>query len=227
MTTRDEAHRLLASGREADVYLRPDGLLVKRSRAGRDLGPEAELMRYLRRHGIPVPRVADASETDLVMEYVPGPRMSQELDAKPWRAGALGRELAELHRKLDAVPPPTFLDGQGPHGDGGLLHLDLHPGNVVMGPEGAVVVDWASARKGDRKVDVAMSWLAIAVAPLRPVKRLARSRLVRGFLSGVDVSVRVEARRAMPAAAAIRLARHHRDEAEVSAVRRLVRACTD
>jgi tRNA A-37 threonylcarbamoyl transferase component Bud32 len=222
MTSRDEAHRLLASGREADVYLRPDGLLVKRSRAGRDLGPEAELMRYLRRHGIPVPRVADASETDLVMEYVPGPRMSQELDAKPWRAGALGRELAELHRRLDEVPAPPFLDG-----DGGLLHLDLHPGNVVLGPEGAVVVDWASASKGDRKVDVALSWLAMAVAPLRPVKRLARSRLVRGFLSGVDVSVRVEARRAMPAAAAIRLARHERDEAEVSAVRRLVRDCTD
>ncbi|WP_158850031.1 phosphotransferase [Saccharothrix deserti] len=224
MTSRDEAHRLLASGREADVYLRPDGLLVKRSRAGRDLGPEAELMRYLRRHGIPVPRVAHASEQDLVMEYVPGPRMSQELDAKPWRAGALGRELAELHRRLDEVPAPTFLDGDG---DGDLLHLDLHPGNVVMGPDGPVVVDWGSARKGDRKVDVALSWLAIAVAPLRPFKRLARSRLVRGFLSGVDHSVRVEARRAMPAAAAIRLARHQRDAAEVNAVRRLVRDCTD
>jgi Ser/Thr protein kinase RdoA (MazF antagonist) len=223
MTSRDEAHRLLASGREADVYLRPDGLLVKRSRAGRDLGPEAELMRYLHRHGIPVPRVADASESDLVMEYVPGPRMSQELDAKPWRARALGRELAELHRKLDAVPPPAFLDGQGFT----VLHLDLHPGNVVMGPEGAVVVDWASARKGDRKIDIAMSWLAIAVAPLRPVKRVARARLVRGFLSGVDVSVRLDARRAMGTAAEIRLARHKRDEAEVSAVRRLVRACTD
>jgi aminoglycoside phosphotransferase (APT) family kinase protein len=216
MTSRDEAHRLLASGREADVYLRPDGLLVKRSRAGRDPGPEAELMRYLRRHGIPVPRVADVSGTDLVMEYVPGPRMSQELDAKPWRAGALGRELAELHRKLDAVPAPAFLDG-----DGDLLHLDLHPGNVVLGPEGPVVVDWGSAVKGDRKVDVALSWLAIAVAPLRPIKRLARSR------SGVDGSVRVEARRAMPAAAAIRLSRHQRDEAEVNAVQRLVRHCSD
>lgn len=222
MTSRDEAHRLLASGREADVYLRPDGLLVKRSRTGRDLRPEAELMRYLRGHGIPVPRVADASGPELVMEYVPGPRMSQELDAKPWRAGALGRELAGLHGRLDRVPAPNFLDG-----DGDLLHLDLHPGNVVLGPEGAVVVDWGSAVKGDRKLDVALSWLAMAVAPLRPVMRLARSRMVRGFLSGVDGSLRTEARRAMPAAAAIRLARHERDEAEVSAVQRLVRHCSD
>lgn len=218
MALRDEAHRLLASGREADVYLRPDGLLVKRSRTGRDPAPEAELMRYLSRHGIPVPRVADASETDLVMEYVPGPRMSQEVDAKPWRAGALGRELADLHRRLDDVPAPDFLEGEG-----GLLHLDLHPGNVVLGPEGPVVVDWTSARRGDRRVDVALSWLAMAVAPLRPFKRLARSRLLRGFLSGVDAEVRA----AMPAAAAIRLARHQRDEAEVSAVRRLVADCSD
>ncbi|WP_433265251.1 phosphotransferase [Actinosynnema sp. CS-041913] len=218
MTTRDEAHRLLASGREADVYLRPDGLLIKRSRTGRDLEPEARLMRYLSARGIPVPRVHDVGATDLVMEYVPGPRMSQELDAKPWRAGALGRELADLHRRLDEVQAPDFLPGEGR-----LLHLDLHPGNVVLGPEGPVVVDWASARKGDRKVDVALSWLVIAVAPLRPFMRLARSRLVRGFLAGVDREVRG----AMPAAAEIRLARHTRDPIEVSAVRRLVESCSD
>ncbi len=218
MTTRNEAHRLLASGREADVYLRPDGLLVKRSRAGRDLEPEAHLMRYLHARGIPVPRVHDAAGPDLVMEYIPGPRMSQELDAKPWRAGALGRELAELHRRLDEVKAPAFLPG-----DGRLLHLDLHPGNVVLGPEGPVVVDWASAQRGDRRVDVALSWLAIAVAPLKPFKRLARSRLVRGFLSGVDREVR----KAMPAAAEIRLARHARDAIEVRAVHRLVESCSD
>ncbi|MEU7531529.1 phosphotransferase [Saccharothrix sp. NPDC042600] len=218
MTPRDEAHRLLASGREADVYLRPDGLLLKRSRTGRDLRQEARLMRHLSAHGIPVPRVRDASGTDLVMEYVPGPRMSQELDAKPWRAGALGRELAELHRCLDDVPAPDFLPG-----DGCLLHLDLHPGNVVLGPAGPVVVDWANAARGDRKVDVALSWLAIAVAPLRPFKRLARSLMMKSFLAGVDVEVR----RAMPAAAAIRLARHARDAAEVDAVNRLVARCSD
>ncbi|GAA1348867.1 phosphotransferase [Saccharothrix algeriensis] len=218
MTSRDEAHRLLASGREADVYLRPDGLLVKRSRAGRDLEPEARLMRHLGACGVPVPRVHEVSGADLVMEYVPGPRMSQELDAKPWRAGALGRELAELHRGLDDVRVPDFLPGEGR-----LLHLDLHPGNVVLGPAGPVVVDWASAQRGDRRVDVALSWLAIAVAPLRPFMRLARSRLVRGFLSGVDREVRA----AMPAAAEIRLARHSRDPVEVSAVRRVVARCSD
>ncbi|MEU4801855.1 phosphotransferase [Actinosynnema sp. NPDC023587] len=218
MTPRNEAHRLLASGQEADVYLRSDGLLLKRSRAGRDLEPEALLMRYLHARGLPVPRVHDVDGSDLVMEYVPGPRMSQELDARPWRAAALGRELADLHRRLDSVDAPDFLPGEG-----FLLHLDLHPGNVVLGPAGPVVVDWTSAQRGDRRVDVALSWLAMAVAPLRPFKRLARSRLVRGFLSGVDREVR----RAMPAAAEIRLARHTRDPIEVRAVRKLVERCSD
>ncbi|GGP69833.1 hypothetical protein GCM10010185_48430 [Saccharothrix coeruleofusca] len=199
------------------MFLRPDGLLAKRSRADRDLRPEAELMRHLRAHGVPVPRVEEAHRTELVMEYVPGPRMSQELDARPWRAAALGRQLAELHRGLDEVPAPDFVPGEG-----GLLHLDLHPGNVVLGPEGPVVVDWADAARGDRRVDVALSWLAVAVAPLRPLRRWARGRLVRSLLDGVGGEVR----QAMPAAARIRLARRQRDAAEVAAVTRLVRRCT-
>ena len=213
-SARGVAHREhLASGREADVFLRPDGLLAKRSRTGRDLEPEAELLRYLRAHNVPVPRVAGVDGDELVMEYVPGPRMSEEVGAKPWRAGALGRELARLHRRLDAVPAPDFLPGEG-----GLLHLDLHPGNVVLGPDGPVVLDWACAARGDRMVDVALSWLAMAVCRLRPVRRAARWRLARSFLANVDGAVAG----AMPAAAEIRLARHHRDSAEREAVHRLV-----
>jgi aminoglycoside phosphotransferase (APT) family kinase protein len=216
---RNVAHRdrLLASGCEADVFVRPDGLLVKRNRSGRDLEPEALLMRYLRGQGIPVPRVVDVERDELVMEYVPGPRMSEELDAKPWRAGALGHELANLHRRLDAVPAPDFLAG-----DGELLHLDLHPGNVVLGPEGPVVLDWACATRGDRKVDVALSWIALAVCKLRPVRRVARWRLVKSFLAEVDQGV-VEA---IPQAAEIRLARRQRDPEEREAVRKLVERCS-
>ncbi|GAA3843859.1 phosphotransferase [Saccharothrix violaceirubra] len=215
MTLRDVAQPI-ARGRESDVFLRPDGLLVKRARTGRDLVPEAELMRHLHAHGIPVPRVHDASERDLVMEYVPGPRMSQEVDARPWRAAALGRQLADLHRRLDTAPVPDFLPGSG-----ALLHLDLHPGNVVLGPDGPVVVDWASAARGDRMVDVALSWLAIAVTELRAFKRVVRGRLVQAFLAGVDDTVR----HAMPEAAEIRLSRYRRDAAEVAAVNRLVAGC--
>jgi hypothetical protein len=135
--------------------------------------------------------------------------MSVELDRKPWRAGVLGRQLADLHHQLDVVPAPSFLPG-----DGALLHLDLHPGNVVLGPEGPVVIDWACAARGDRRLDLALSWLAMAVGKLRPVRRAARARLLKAFLAGVEDNVR----QVMPEAAEIRLARHHRDPDEVRAV---------
>ncbi|SER27598.1 tRNA A-37 threonylcarbamoyl transferase component Bud32 [Lentzea xinjiangensis] len=211
---RSVAHRQhLASGQDSDVFIRSDGLLVKRTRTGRDLRREAEMMTYLSGYGIPVPRVHDVTADELVMQYVPGPRMSEEIGRRPWLAGHLGRELADLHRRLDAIAAPDFLSGEG-H----LLHLDLHPGNVVLGPEGPVVLDWASATKGDRRLDVALSWVSLAVARLAPVKKLTRWRFLRSFMANVDP----KAVEAIPEAARIRLERHDRDPREREALRKLM-----
>lgn len=195
------------------MFIRSDGLLVKRTRTGRDLRREAEMMLYLSGHGIPVPRVYEATEDELVMQYVPGPRMSEEIGRKPWLAGSLGEELADLHHRLDLIPAPGFLSGEG-----NLLHLDLHPGNVVLGPEGPVVLDWASAGKGDRRLDVALSWVSLAVAHLAPVMKLTRWRFLRSFMANVDP----EAKNAIPEAARIRLARHDRDPRERAALQKLM-----
>ncbi|SDF92733.1 Phosphotransferase enzyme family protein [Lentzea fradiae] len=203
----------LASGQDSDVFIRSDGLLVKRTRTGRDMRSEARMMTYLSGCGIPVPRVHEVTADELVMQYVPGPRMSEEIGRKPWLAGCLGRELADLHHRLDVVPAPDFLSGEG-H----LLHLDLHPGNVVLGPEGPVVLDWASATKGDRRLDVALSWVSLAVARLAPVRKLTRWRFLRSFMANVDP----KAVDAIPEAARIRLQRHDRDPAERAALEKLM-----
>ncbi|MFD4674845.1 phosphotransferase [Lentzea sp. NPDC058450] len=203
----------LASGQDSDVFIRSDGLLVKRTRTGRDLRREAEMMIYLSGHGIPVPRVYEATETELVMQYVPGPRMSEEIGRKPWLAASLGAELADLHHRLDVVAAPDFLDGEGD-----LLHLDLHPGNVVLGPEGPVVLDWASATKGDRRLDVALSWVSLTVAHLAPVMKLTRWRFLRSFMANVDP----KAKDAIPEAARIRLQRHDRDPRERAVLQKLM-----
>lgn len=195
------------------MFIRSDGLLVKRTRTGRDLRREAEMMRYLSGHGIPVPRVHEATWDELVMQYVPGPRMSEEIGRKPWLAGSLGTQLADLHRRLDAVKAPDFLGGEG-----NLLHLDLHPGNVVLGPDGPVVLDWAEATRGDRRLDVALSWVSLAVARLAPVKKLTRWRFLRSFMANVDP----RALDAIPEAARIRLERRDRDPAERAALQKLM-----
>ncbi|MEU0881101.1 phosphotransferase [Lentzea sp. NPDC005914] len=203
----------LASGQDSDVFIRSDGLLVKRTRTGRDLRCEAEMMVYLSGHGIPVPRVYEATADELVMQYVPGPRMSEEIGRKPWLAGSLGKDLADLHHRLDVIQAPDFLTGEGD-----LLHLDLHPGNVVLGPEGPVVLDWASATKGDRRLDVALSWVSLAVARLAPVRKLTRWRFLRSFMANVDP----KAIEAIPEAARIRLERHDRDPQERAALQKLM-----
>ena len=195
------------------MFIRSDGLLVKRTRTGRDLRREAEMMSYLSGFGIPVPRVHEATADELVMQYVPGPRMSEEIGRKPWLAGGLGAELADLHHRLDVIPAPDFLSGEGD-----LLHLDLHPGNVVLGPEGPVVLDWASATKGDRRLDVALSWVSLAVAHLAPVMKLTRWRFLRSFMANVDP----KAVEAIPEAARIRLERHDRDPRERAALQKLM-----
>ena len=58
--------------------------------------------------------------------------------------------LADLHDRLHEIAGPDWLPGM-PDGGDRLLHLDLHPLNVIMSPNGPVVIDWpnAAARRPD------------------------------------------------------------------------------
>jgi hypothetical protein len=58
------AGAVLASGRDADVYLLADGRVLRRCRGG-DVTAEAELMRYVASLGYPVPPVHRAAGPDL------------------------------------------------------------------------------------------------------------------------------------------------------------------
>jgi RIO-like serine/threonine protein kinase len=68
---------LLASGRSADVFERDAGLVLRRYRSPRDTEGEAAIMRYAEAHGFPVPRVHEASATDIVMERIGGRPLQQ------------------------------------------------------------------------------------------------------------------------------------------------------
>lgn len=150
---------LLARGRDADVYRHRDGLVLRRYRDGRSAEAEGALMRELARLGYPVPAVESASGPDLVMEQVEGPTVAAELvdGALDPREG--GKLLAHLHDALHALPWP---------GGQPLLHLDLHPLNVIMNGGTAVVIDWANARPGPAGLDIAMSALILAQVVISP-----------------------------------------------------------
>lgn len=151
-------------------------------------------MEYLHGQGYPVPAVEEISEDgfDLVMERVEGVSMVEAISRAPWTVRRHARTLAELHQRLHEVEPPDFL-GPAPVGEGGqVVHLDLHPLNVMVGPNGPVVIDWTGASLGDPYVDVALAWLLMSAGtiPGGGIKTKAlgfgRSLLTNGFLARFD-----------------------------------------
>jgi hypothetical protein len=68
-----------------------------------------------------------------------------------------------------------------------VLHLGLHPLNVMLPARGPVVMDWGAAGEGDAALDVAMTALIlaeVAAAPGEDFAPLARE-LLGVFLSAV------------------------------------------
>jgi aminoglycoside phosphotransferase (APT) family kinase protein len=141
---------------------------------------------YVAEHGFPVPAVHElrADDTELVLERVDGPLMAH-VAAKPWMSARAMRVLADLHDRLHAIEAPEWLSvflgpSQVP---GRVVHLDLHPLNVIMSStRGPVVIDWTNARAGDPLCDVALTyalmmcgripgprWISGLVQPLRSV----------------------------------------------------------
>jgi aminoglycoside phosphotransferase (APT) family kinase protein len=63
-----------------------------------------------------------------------------------------------------------------PHGEA-VCHGDLHPGNVIMSPQGPVIIDWIDASRGDPLADVARSVLLLRHSVLpREMNPVARGR---------------------------------------------------
>lgn len=187
MSSGDRPGPLIGAGRAADVYALDERRVLRRYRNGESSEREAAVMTYLAKAGFPVPRVHDASGPDLVLERLGGRDMLADLSARPWLARRHARTLAGLHDRLHAITAPPSL--RAPFGPGGrVLHLDLHPGNVMLTAAGPVVIDWSNVAAGPAAADVAMAWLIIATsevdAPpllLRPAISSVRAVLLRRF----------------------------------------------
>ena len=131
----------------------------------------------------------------LVMERVDGPDLLTQMGRRPWRLVPIAHRLGEIHAELhevvaprelpdlrvslqqriesaDALPGPLrslaldVLRGL-PDGDR-LCHGDFHPGNLLMGARGPMVVDWTLAARGDPTADVARQPLMIRLGELPP-----------------------------------------------------------
>ena len=163
--------RLLATGRDADVYAYGAGRVLRRYRDGSDATPEAEVMRHVAAHGYPVPHVHGAAGPDLIMERLDGPTMWAAVQGGELAAEPAATMLASLQDRLHRIP------GWSSAKTGARVqHLDLHPLNVMLLPSGPVVIDWRNARDGEPQLDVAMSALILAQVAVRDAEGANEAR---------------------------------------------------
>lgn len=206
--------RLIAEGRASEVFDLGDGRVLRRFKHGGRPDREALVMRHARRHGYPVPEVLDVTAEALVLEKVAGPTMWQAATKDPSTVPSHAASLARLHEELHEIGAPEGLPAAG---DGGrLVHLDLHPANVMLSPTGPVVIDWTNARSGEPPFDVAVTWVIGATST--GLGSLGRA-FVERFLPHFD---RDELRLALRAAAEYRLADENVTEEERNAIRELM-----
>lgn len=198
--------KVIGAGRASEILDVGDGRVLRRG--GRP-AREALAMRHAAAHGYPVPAVLEVRDEGLVLEYLDGPTMLADVLAERGRLEEHAALFARLHAELLTIAAPPEL------GSGRLLHMDFHPGNVMLSSRGPVVIDWSNVRAGDPALDVAMTWILCATSGGE-----LGERFVRAYLTHFNESA---ARRALPEAAATRVADPNVTDEEREAVRSLSR----
>ena len=124
---------LLGVGRDADVFALDDDRVLRRYRDGSDGDrDEADLMRYVGGFGFPVPEgCTTPTGRTWCWNGCGGPTLLDALLGPGSVDAATGGRLAvELRRQPAAqIPPRSSPDDR-------ILHLDLHPQNVMVEPRG-------------------------------------------------------------------------------------------
>jgi serine/threonine protein kinase len=180
-----EVGPLLASGRDGDIFDYGPGLVLRRTRDGRSLENEARVMSFAAERSYPVPAVQEVrgGGTELVMERIDGPMMMDIMVKQPWTMAHYASMLADLHDSLHEIPAPGWLP-QLPDGGDRLVHLDLHPMNVMLSARGPVVIDWTNASRGQALTDTSLTYVLLT-CPQMPAPRVvqALAKPARVFLA--------------------------------------------
>ena len=163
-------------------------------RAGEHASCEREriVMEAARKAGLPVPEVCRAGawrdRPALLITWLSGRTMADELRARPWRIWRLGLAFGRVQAAIHAVPAPELLRQQPdawiawqcadepalqdrlcrlPRNGTALLHLDYHPLNALTdGREITGILDWTNAHAGDPRADAARTVSILRVDPL-------------------------------------------------------------
>ncbi|MBM4417622.1 MAG: hypothetical protein FJ033_04830 [Chloroflexi bacterium] len=170
--------------------------------------------RDAREGGLPVPEVVHAGiwkeRPYLATAWVDGTTMMDQLGTAPWRAWEYGRAVGTLQAKAHRIAPrhlaveghwwgrvtdrlpPAIERAINGSTDRALLHLNLHPGNLVMAEQRIVgIIGWTNVRVGPRALDLARTESLLLFYPI-PVRTFAfsllRAVLAAGWRAGYHAS---------------------------------------
>ena len=171
--------------------------------------------------GVRVPAVHGVETVDgrhgIILERISGDDLFEIVARKPWRIPSLSGLTARLQASMHGQAAPLALEpvrerhrravstsgapqefvaaalkslDRLPDGDR-LLHGDFHPGNIVLGDQGPVIIDWTAAARGSPEADFARSMLILRLgAPpsnlpllIRFLALFARSLIIHTYNS--------------------------------------------
>jgi aminoglycoside phosphotransferase (APT) family kinase protein len=180
---------------------------------------EILVSRAVRQGGVPAPAPGDIVEVDgrrgLVFERVDGLSMLADMNRHPLHLLRNARRLAELQAQIHRLTIPRLPPyrhelertvGLSPHvpeairaralaalealpDAAAVCHGDFHPGNVLLTPNGPIVIDWMTARAGSPWADVARTCLLLTIggrnagAMLSPALKLGLGLYYRRYLA--------------------------------------------
>lgn len=139
--------------------------------------PGIGLLNHVTEHGYTAPRLVEIIGDTLIMEHIHGPTLFQALVSGE-TSYADGAEIVDaLHRALHDIPlpahPDKYMNKEHHHLLVGtdheratnlaIIHLDLHPANIILAADGAYPINWECARIGPPHLDRASTALAIGV----------------------------------------------------------------
>lgn len=169
---------LLAGGRVADVFDIGGGKVLRRYRTPHHaVTYETRAMRFMFEQfragrGVRVPEVfdlrpADDPARDIVMERIDGVTMLDDLEQRPWKLFAHASLLARVQRQVNNIVAPEWMvtpttAAAAKRYDDSVLHLDLHPMNVMLTADGPVVIEWLNASGGPAGFDAALTFVEIS-----------------------------------------------------------------
>jgi aminoglycoside phosphotransferase (APT) family kinase protein len=176
---------------------------------------EIAAMRAARAGGLPVPAIhlvgSWRDRPALLLGWCAGEPLLRTLQRRPTRVWQLGTQFGRMQAAIHTITPaPTaelrpgdWIAWAGADeaalqtrlhtvaaGTMQLLHLDYHPLNVITdGRRMTAILDWANARVGDPRADVARSYAILAIEPSwprRPHIAVFRWILARAWRNGYE-----------------------------------------